>query len=124
MKMVLALMLLVLLVVLPGADLFAQATIDPGFRLAAEITPKDFAGVWPDTVGAWVIYSNYDINKNGKKEFFVLVDPATAYTSDVTPIVFWFEATANDTYTLLWSAKLPGLNPVLLGASSLRRSER
>ena len=109
MKMVPAVLLLLLLF-LPGTDLFAQAIIDPNFRLAAEIKPKDYPGVWPDSVGAWIIYSNYDVNKNGKKEFFVLVDPATSYTSTSTPTVFWFEATANDTYTLLWSTKLPGSN--------------
>jgi hypothetical protein len=65
-----------------------------------------------------MIKANYDINKNGKKEFFVLVDPATAsvnpYTpagDSSTPVIMWFEATGPDHYALLWSARIPGSNP-------------
>lgn len=96
------------------ASLQAQVILDTNFTVAARIKPSDYPA-WPDNIGAEKVLSGFDINKNGKKEFVVMANPIDNNTpgnpTDTTrPYLFWFEATGNNTYTLLWSAHVPGTN--------------
>jgi hypothetical protein len=106
-------MALVFLVVFT-ASLEAQVTLDTNLTVAARIKPSDYPG-WPDNIGAEKVLSGFDINANGKKEFVVLANPIDNNTpgnaTDTTrPYLFWFEASGNNTYNLLWSAHVPGTN--------------
>lgn len=89
----------------------AQAYLDTSsFTISAQIEPSDFAE-WPDSIGAWKVFATYDLDKDGKKEFLVIADPASGTVSSEMPYIFRFEATGNNAYALVWSAKLPGTNP-------------
>ncbi len=88
----------------------AQAYLDTAsFTISAQIKPSDYAE-WPDSMGAWKVYATYDLDKDGKKEFLVLCDPATAGAGNKMPSIFRFEATGNNTYALVWSATVAGTN--------------
>ncbi|MEW5797398.1 MAG: T9SS type A sorting domain-containing protein [Bacteroidota bacterium] len=91
---------------------FAQAYIDTAnFSLSAQFKPSDYAQ-WPDDVAAWRVYANYDLDNDGKKEFLVIVDPATTSSDTTMARILRFEATGNNTYALVWSAQLPPQNTV------------
>jgi hypothetical protein len=93
-----------------SGSLQAQAVVDTGFTIAATIKPSTYAQ-WPDSVGAEKVQSGFDINANGKKEFIVMADPYWVQTlPEQRPYIFWFEASGDNTYNLLWSAVVPGLN--------------
>ncbi len=91
---------------------FAQVTIDPDVELVATIKPADFPG-WPDSVGAQKVRSGFDFNGNGKREFVIFADPVYLQY-DQRPWLFWFEASGDNQYTLLWSAQIPGDNNKIL----------
>jgi hypothetical protein len=103
---------LVVLAALP-AGLQAQYILDTNLTVVAQIHPSDYPS-WPNNIGAEKILSGFDINGNGKKEFIVMANPTdnnTADASDTTrPYLFWFEANGDNTYSLLWSAHVPGTN--------------
>ena len=106
-------MALVLLVGFP-ASLQAQVILDTNFVISATIKPSDYPS-WPHNLGAEKVVSGFDINNNGKKEFVVMSNPVDnntpGNTADTTrPYLFWFEANGDGTYTLLWSAHVPGTN--------------
>ncbi len=85
--------------------------INSNFTVSKIIKPSDFAGnIWPDSVAAWRAYGPYDLDKNGKKEFLVIVDPTTTSLDTTSARILRFEATANDKYDLVWSAKIPSQN--------------
>jgi hypothetical protein len=110
MKQMLLLCAVVLLVAAIASSLHAQVTIDTGFVVAAQIKPSAFP-TWPDSIGAEKVVSGFDMNKNGKKEFVVMCDPYWMQLDPIQrPYLFWFEASGNDTYTLLWSTVVPGIN--------------
>ena len=111
MKQVILLCLTAVLVAFCAAGAHAQVTIDTAFTLAGQIRPSDYPQ-WPDSVGAEKVLSGFDINKNGKKEFVVLADPAWAQAlpNVYRPYLFWFEANGDNTYKLLWSTQIPGKN--------------
>ncbi|HEX9006814.1 MAG TPA: hypothetical protein VF889_05940, partial [Bacteroidota bacterium] len=113
MRQLLLLCLALLLLANLPAGAQAQFILDTSFTLAAKIKPSDYPG-WPDNIGAEKVLSGFDINGNGKKEFVVLANPYdnnTNATTDTThPYLFWFEASGDNTYTLLWSAHVPGFN--------------
>jgi hypothetical protein len=110
MKQLLLLCIAVSLVVGFADSLFAQITIDTGFVVAAQIKPSAFPS-WPDSIGAEKVLSGFDMNKNGKKEFVVMCDPYWTQSDSIQrPYLFWFEASANNTYNLLWSTRVPGVN--------------
>ncbi len=79
------------------------------FTISALIKPSDYSQ-WPDSVGAWKVYGTFDLDKDGKKEFLVLSDPATTAADTNMPSVYRFEATGNNSYALVWTAKMPGTN--------------
>ena len=91
----------------------AQVKYDStNFTISATIKPSDYA-VWPDSVAAWRVYANYDLDKDGKKEFLVIVDPSTTQASDTSmPRILRFEANGNNKYDLVWSAQIPYQNTV------------
>lgn len=110
MKQLLLLCTAFLLVVGLAGVLEAQVTVDTGFTVAAQIKPSSYAA-WPDSIGAEKVLSGFDINKNGKKEFLVLGDPLwTQATNIERPYLFLFEASGNNTYNLIWSTVVPGIN--------------
>lgn len=95
-------------------SLQAQFILDTNFTVAAKIKPSDYPG-WPDSIGAEKVLSGFDINNNGKREFVVLsngIDNNTPGngTDTTRPYLFWFEASGNNTYNLLWSTHVPGTN--------------
>lgn len=93
------------------SSLALSQTINSNFTVSKIIRPSDFTGdIWPDSVGAWRAYGPYDLDKNGKKEFLVVVDPATTSSDTSSARILRFEATANDTYDLVWWAKIPPQN--------------
>jgi hypothetical protein len=110
MKQLLLLCTAFLLVVGLAGTLHAQVTVDTGFTIAAQIKPSTYAA-WPDSIGVEKVKSGFDINKNGKKEFLVLADPL--WMQDIPqqrPYLFLFEASGDNTYDLIWSTVVPGLN--------------
>jgi len=110
MKQLLLLCTVFLLVVGSAGVMQAQVTVDTGFTVAAQIKPSSYAS-WPDSIGAEKVLSGFDINKNGKKEFLVLADPLWMQTTPIQrPYLFLFEAAGNNTYNLIWSTVVPGIN--------------
>jgi hypothetical protein len=110
MKQLLLVCTVLLLVVASAGVAQAQVTLDTGFTIAAQIKPSSYA-TWPDSIGAEKIMSGFDINKNGKKEFLVLADPLWMQELPTErPYLFLFEAAGNNTYNLIWSTVVPGLN--------------
>lgn len=110
MKQLLLLCVAILLVAAVAGVVQAQVTVDTGFTVAAQIRPSSYAQ-WPDSIGAEKVMSGFDINKNGKKEFLVLADPYWMQSSPIQrPYLFLFEASANNTYNLIWSTVVPGIN--------------
>jgi hypothetical protein len=88
----------------------AQSYVDTSsFTVSALIKPSSYAQ-WPDSLGAWKVYATYDLDKDGKKEFLVLADPPTSGAGRLMPTVFRFEANANNSYDLVWSATMPDSN--------------
>ncbi|MFA5833219.1 MAG: T9SS type A sorting domain-containing protein [Bacteroidota bacterium] len=89
----------------------AQTYLDTAnFTIAAQIKPSDYA-VWNDSVAAWRVYATYDIDKDGKKEFLVIVDPASTQPADTTmPSILQFEASGNNKFDLVWSVQIPYQN--------------
>jgi len=87
---------------------FAQRLLDTAnFTISAEIKPSDYPE-WSDSTAAWRVYATYDLDKDGKKEFLVIVDPATTSALDTSmATILRFEATANNTYQLVWHAQIP-----------------
>lgn len=107
MKNLLAATLLGLLVLVAAAEIHAQV-VDPEFSISTLIKPKDYPTAWPDSVAAWRVYPNYDLDKDGKKEFLVIVDPTTTSTDTSMPRILRFEANGNNKYDLVWWAQIPG----------------
>ena len=111
MKNIFVIALLVLLAFVFAAETHAQV-VDPEFTVSTLIKPKDYPTAWPDSVAAWRVYSNYDLDKDGKKEFLVIVDNQTTGPADTStttmPRILRFEANGNDKYDLVWSAQIPG----------------
>jgi hypothetical protein len=107
MKNILAIALLVLLAFVFASETRAQV-VDPEFTVSALIKPSDYPDAWPDSVAAWRVYANYDLDNNGKKEFLVIVDPGTTSSDTSMPRILRFEATGNDKYDLVWWAQIPG----------------
>lgn len=86
----------------------AQGLLDTAnFTIAAQIKPSDFAE-WPDNVAAWRVYGTYDLDNDGKKEFLVIVDPASTSSDTSMPTLLRFEANGDNTYALVWSTQIPG----------------
>ena len=95
---------------LANAQVYYDST---NFTISAKIKPSDYPGVWPDSVAAWRVYANYDLDKDGKKEFLVIVDPSTTGTGDTTmPRILRFEANGNNKYDLVWWTTIPYQNTV------------
>jgi hypothetical protein len=110
MKQLILLCIAFLLVVGFAGTTSAQMTIDTGFTVAAQIKPSAFPG-WPDSIGAEKVVSGFDMNKNGKKEFVVMADPYWTQVDTIQrPYLFWFEASGDNSYNLLWSTVVPGIN--------------
>jgi hypothetical protein len=87
---------------------YAQASFDTSkFAISALIKPSDYAQ-WPDSVAAWRVYADYDLDKDGKKEFLVIVDPASTSSDTSMPRILRFEANGNNKYDLVWSTQIPG----------------
>lgn len=97
----------IILVSLPSLGT-AQIVYDTAkFSMSATFKPSSYPQ-WSDSVAAWRVYANYDLDKDGKKEFLVIADPASTFPSDTTmPTILRFEASGNDKYDLVWSAKIP-----------------
>ncbi|MFA6439377.1 MAG: hypothetical protein WCX28_08720, partial [Bacteriovoracaceae bacterium] len=86
----------------------AQPIVDTSsFAISALIKPSDYPE-WPDSVAAWRVYADYDLDKDGKKEFLVIVDPATTSSDTSMPRIFRFEANGDNKYDLVWSTQIPG----------------
>lgn len=86
----------------------AQAILDTAnFTISATIKPSDFPQ-WPDSVAAWRVYATYDLDKDGKKEFLVIVDPASTSTDTSQARILRFEANGNNKYDLVWQTQIPG----------------
>ncbi|MFZ4620211.1 MAG: T9SS type A sorting domain-containing protein [Bacteroidota bacterium] len=94
-----------------STSLSAQAKFDTTkFTISATFKPSSYPE-WSDSVAAWRVYGSYDLDKDGKREFLVIVDPATTFTADTSmPTILRFEASANNKYDLVWSAKIPYQN--------------
>ena len=108
MKHCLTIVMLLCLSALIPQNSSAQVKFDTSkFTISATIKPSAYAE-WPDSVAAWRVYPDLDLDKDGKKEFLVIVDPATTQPSDTSmPRILRFEATGNNTYALVWSAQIP-----------------
>jgi len=110
--------LLFLMLLLPVC-LFSQGyqneyyTIDPNWAISSVVTTTTLAPILKEheTVGAWKVRGNLDINKNGKKEIVILMDPTGAVTmvrpDDLCYKVFWLEDDGSGNYELLWSYTFP-----------------
>ena len=88
-------------------------TIDPKWNISSVVTTTTLAPILQEheTVGAWKVRGNFDINKNGKKEIVILMDPTGSVTmvrpDDLCYKVFWLEDDGNGNYELLWSYTFP-----------------
>ena len=102
---------LLLLSIACSSNLNAQRLFDTTkFTIAATLKASDYPA-WSDSVAPWRVYGTYDLDKDGKKEFLVIVDPATTFAADTNmSTILRFEATANNTFALVWSAKIPQQN--------------
>jgi len=110
MKQLLLLCTAFLLVAGLAGTLHAQVTVDTGFTIVAQIKPSAYPS-WPDSIGVEKVKSGFDINKNGKKEFLALADPLWMQeVPEERPYLFLFEASGDNTYDLIWSTVVPGLN--------------
>jgi hypothetical protein len=94
--------LLFLMLLLPVC-LFSQYVIDPDWFISSKITSETL-GI-QDLLGVWKARGGYDINKNGKKEIILQVDPWTSSgrSDNMNQRVFWLEEDGSGGYTLLWS---------------------
>ena len=102
-----------------SACLFSQGyqneyyTIDSNWTISSVVTTTTLAPILQEheTVGAWKVRGNLDINKNGKKEIVILMDPTGAITmvrpDDRCYKVFWLEDDGSGNYKLLWSYTFP-----------------
>ncbi len=108
MKKFYSLAVLTLLVLSFSSSISAQGVYDTTkFSVSATFKPGSYPE-WSDSVAAWRVYAGYDLDKDGKKEFLVVVDPATTFTADTSmSTILRFEASGNDKYDLVWSAKVP-----------------
>lgn len=109
MKILLTVLAAIVIALSSSTESFAQPYVDTSFTVSALIKPSDYAQ-WPDSMGAWKVYATYDLDKDGKKEFLVLADPATASAGRKMPSVYRFEATGNNTYELVWSVTIADSN--------------
>jgi hypothetical protein len=111
MKKLLTMSAVLFLVLSLSSSLHAQRLFDSTkFTIAATLKASDYPE-WSDSVGAWRVYGTYDLDKDGKKEFLVVVDPATTFAADTNmSTILRFESSANNTYNLVWSARIPAQN--------------
>jgi Secretion system C-terminal sorting domain/FG-GAP-like repeat len=83
----------------------AQAQfVQTGWRIASEIKAAD------DLIGAWDVIAGYDLDKDGKREFFFTDDPSVSggTSLDTNPwTVYYYENTGDDTYEKRWSFRAP-----------------
>ncbi len=100
-----------LLVITSSSMLSAQRLFDTTkFTIAATLKASDYPA-WSDSVAPWRVFGTYDLDKDGKKEFLVIVDPATTFAADTNmSTILRFEASANNTFDLVWSAMIPPQN--------------
>lgn len=110
-KICTALVIVIAVSLFASTNSVAQTYLDTAnFSISKIIKPSDYPQ-WPDSVAAWRVYANYDLDNDGKKEFLVIVDPATTQSSDTSmPRILRFEANGNDTYDLVWHAQIPPQN--------------
>jgi hypothetical protein len=86
----------------------AQAQfVQTGWRIASEIKAPE------DLFGGWEVIAGYDLDNDGKREFFFTDDPTVSGRTSLptTPwTVYYYENTGDDTYEKRWSFQAPGIN--------------
>ncbi|MGH7596295.1 MAG: T9SS type A sorting domain-containing protein [bacterium] len=79
----------------------AQAqVVQTGWRIASEIKAAD------DLIGAWEVIAGYDLDKDGKREFFFTDDPSVSGRTTLATkpwTVYYYENTGDNTYEKRWS---------------------
>lgn len=95
----------------------AQAQfVQTGWRIASEIKAGD------DLFGAWEVIAGYDLDNDGKREFFFTDDPTVSggTSNDTSPwAVFYYENTGDDTYEQRWSFRVPIANRAMRSYPSI-----